>query len=259
MIFLKFKEIQYNLYIMSVAPKTIFCDIDGTLLNHFGDMNDNIKNEPIILNNVLKTIQQWEKLNYKIILITGRKEYTRKVTEEQLFKAGIIYDDLIMGITNGDRIIINDKKNNGIRNTTYAINVVRNRGFEFLNLNSNYVTIDDSLLFTKIEKPWGSEELIECNDKYVVKKLFMKKGHSCSIQYHELKTETIIVLNGSLNIYVGDNIDELSKKVYLAGDTITIKPYTIHRMEANEDSTYMETSTNELWDVVRLKDNYNRV
>ena len=53
----------------------------------------------------------------------------------------------------------------------------------------------NNLLFSKIEKPWGFEELIECNDKYVVKKLFMKKGHSSSIQYHELKTETIIVLS----------------------------------------------------------------
>jgi mannose-6-phosphate isomerase-like protein (cupin superfamily) len=244
---------------MSVAPKTIFCDIDGTLLHHHGTIDDNAKKEPIVLPNVLNSIQQWEKLNYKIIIITGRKESARKATEEQLFNAGIVYDSLIMGITNGDRIILNDKKPNGIRNTTYAINLVRNKGLENYNLNSNNVTIDDSLIFTKIEKPWGSEELVECNDKYVVKKLFMKAGHSCSIQYHELKTETIIVLNGRLNIYTGENIETLIKKEYLAGETITIKPYTVHRMESIEDATYIETSTNELWDVIRLQDNYNRV
>lgn len=244
---------------MSSAPKTIFCDIDGTLLLHFGNIDDNVKKEPVILPNVLESIKQWEKLNYKIIIITGRKESMRKATEEQLFNAGIVYDSLVMGITNGDRIIINDKKPNGIRNTAYAINLVRNKGLVNYNLNSNNVTIDDSLLFTKIEKPWGSEELIECNDKYVVKRLFMKSGHSCSIQYHELKTETITVLNGRLNIYVGDNLDKLDKKEYLPGETITIKPYTIHRMEATEDATYIETSTNELWDVIRLQDNYNRV
>jgi len=45
----------------------------------------------------------------------------------------------------------------------------------------------------------------------------------------------------------------------MPGDTITIKPYIVHRMEAeDEDCLYLETSTNELWDVVRLKDNYNR-
>lgn len=240
-------------------PKTIFCDIDGTLLNHFGNINENIQCDPIILTNVLETIQKWESLNYKIILTTGRKECTRKRTEEQLLKIGIIYDYLLMGITNGDRVLINDKKKDGIRNTAYSINLVRNEGFQFLNIDSKNITIDDKLLFTKIEKPWGYEELIECNDRYVVKKLFMKKSNSCSIQYHKLKTETIIVLSGSLHIYTGDDIDNLNKKVYLPGDTITIKPYTIHRMEAvDEDCLYIETSTNELWDVVRLKDNYNR-
>ena len=240
-------------------PKTIFCDIDGTLLKHFGNIKDNIHNEPVILENVLNTIHQWEKLNYKIILTTGRKECIRKITEEQLLKMGIIYDTLIMGITNGDRVLINDKKTNGVNNTAYAINLVRNQGMKNLNLNSKNVTIDDSMLFQKIEKPWGYEELVECNDKYVVKKLFMRKNNCCSIQYHELKKETIVVLSGVLKIYIGNDINNLEEKNYMLGDTITIQPYTIHRMEAVEDSLYIETSTNELWDVVRLQDNYNRV
>ena len=41
-------------------------------------------------------------------------------------------------------------------------------------------------------------------------------------------------------------------------DTVTILPHTIHRMEGIEDSYYLESSTNELWDVVRLKDKYKR-
>jgi mannose-6-phosphate isomerase len=244
---------------MNISPKTIFCDIDGTLFHHYGNIHDNIAKDPIVLKNALESISQWEKLNYKIILITGRKESTRKKTEKQLSDAGIHYDSLIMGITNGDRIIINDKKTNGLKNTAYAVNVVRNKGLENYDLTCTNVTINDSLLFSKIEKPWGSEELIECNDKYVVKKLFMKAGHSCSLQYHELKTETIIVFSGKLYIYIGDDCENLTKKEYLPGDTITIKPYTIHRMEAIEDSLYIESSTNELWDVVRIKDNYNRV
>ena len=86
----------------------------------------------------------------------------------------------------------------------------------------------------------------------------MKRGHYCSIQYHELKTETILVFSGKLNIYIGNSIENLVKKEYLAGETVTIKPYTVHRMEAVEDSIHYETSTNELWDVIRLQDNYNR-
>ena len=42
----------------------------------------------------------------------------------------------------------------------------------------------------KIIKPWGSEELLEVNSEYVMKRLYMKKGHQCSLQYHEEKSET---------------------------------------------------------------------
>jgi mannose-6-phosphate isomerase-like protein (cupin superfamily) len=240
-------------------PKTIFCDIDGSLITHKGDIIRNIYEDPIILPNVIETIKEWDKLNYKIILITGRKESTRTKTEYQLSLLGIVYDHLIMGIPNGDRILINDKKKNGIHNTCYAINLVRNKGLDNIDINSSNITIPDKYIFIKIEKPWGYEELIECNDKYVVKKLFMKKGHSCSIQYHELKTETIVVLSGRLLIYIGNSLDSLTSTEYICGDTITIKPYTIHRMESIEDCLYLETSTNELWDVIRLQDNYNRV
>jgi mannose-6-phosphate isomerase len=242
---------------MPVAPKTVFCDIDGTLLNHSGDIIQNLSNQPI-LNNVLESIKAWDKNNYKIILTTGRKESTRSETEKQLLSAGIVYDQLIMGLPNGDRVLINDKKQNGIKNTAYAVNLVRNKGMEHVNLESKCVTVSDKYFFIKNEKPWGYEELVECNDKYVVKKLFMKKGHSCSLQLHELKKETIMVLSGKLKIYIGKTLEDITSRVYEFGETITIEPYTIHRMEAVDDCLYTETSTNELWDVVRLQDNYGR-
>ena len=47
-----------------------------------------------------------------------------------------------------------------------------------------------------IEKPWGKEEVVEINDRYMVKKLTMWKDHRCSLQYHEIKRETIYVLSG---------------------------------------------------------------
>ena len=86
----------------------------------------------------------------------------------------------------------------------------------------------------------------------------MKANECCSIQYHELKKETIYVLKGRLRLYIGLEIDKLDEKIMVPGDNITINPYTIHRMEGIEDSEYLECSTPELWDVVRLVDNYNR-
>jgi mannose-6-phosphate isomerase len=110
-----------------------------------------------------------------------------------------------------------------------------------------------------IEKPWGREEVIEINEKYMVKKLTMFAGHRCSLQYHNIKTETIYVLSGILKIIQGTSQDELEDKLYRAGDSITIKPGLIHRMEGVEESVYLEASTPEMEDVVRLIDDYERV
>ena len=109
-----------------------------------------------------------------------------------------------------------------------------------------------------IKKPWGKEEIIEVNKKYVVKRLTMKKGHKCSLQYHNLKHETVYVLSGKLKIYLGENKDDLTEKIFHPGEYLSLTPKKIHRMEAIEDSIYLEASTPELDDVVRLIDDYSR-
>ena len=52
----------------------------------------------------------------------------RKVTEKQLWKAGIIYDQLIMGIGGGQRYLINDLKPGRDYDTAISINVERDTG-----------------------------------------------------------------------------------------------------------------------------------
>lgn len=111
----------------------------------------------------------------------------------------------------------------------------------------------------RIDKPWGYEELLEHNKDYVVKRLFMKAGHKCSIQYHEYKHETFYVLSGKLKFYVGKTLETLEEKIFVAGDYFAIEPGLIHRMEGVEDSLYLEASTPQLDDVVRLQDSYNRI
>lgn len=110
-----------------------------------------------------------------------------------------------------------------------------------------------------IKKPWGKEEVIEKNDKFMVKKLTMKKGHRCSIQFHEIKKETIYVLSGELGIYIGKDLNNLEYKNYKSGETVTIDPFVVHRMEGVTDTVYIECSTPEMDDVVRLEDDYKRI
>ena len=75
-----------------------------------------------------------------------------------------------------------------------------------------------------IEKPWGKEEVLEINDRYLMKKLTMHKGHRCSLQYHNVKKETIYVLSGQLKIIVGPTKETLAEKIYQAHESITICP-----------------------------------
>lgn len=113
-------------------------------------------------------------------------------------------------------------------------------------------------MHTIIDKPWGKEEILELNSDYMVKRLTMNQGHRCSLQYHNKKCETIYVLQGKLKIYLGQNKDNLQEKIYEQGESITIKPKEIHRMEAVEDSIYLEASTPDVDDTVRILDDYER-
>ncbi|HLB42248.1 MAG TPA: cupin [Gammaproteobacteria bacterium] len=109
-----------------------------------------------------------------------------------------------------------------------------------------------------IKKPWGQEEVIEINDRYMLKKLTMWKGHRCSLQYHHIKCETIYILSGKLRIYSGPSQDQLESRIFGPSESITLIPGIVHRMEAVENSVYIEASTPEINDVVRLVDDYQR-
>lgn len=118
---------------MSEMKKTIFLDIDGCIFKHRGNMSTQF-NDAVLLPGALEKINEWDAAGYKIILTTGRKESMRKITEEQLTKNGIFYDQLIMGINRGERILINDKKPNSDIDTAIAINVIRNQGLNDVNI-----------------------------------------------------------------------------------------------------------------------------
>ena len=72
----------------------------------------------------------------------------------------------------------------------------------------------------QIKKPWGYEILVEKNKKYMFKKLFMKKNHRCSLQYHRKKTETIFVLKGKLKIFFGKSEKNLKSKIFKELDAV---------------------------------------
>jgi len=115
---------------MNNRPKTIICDIDGTLVEHENPTNNTPYSKKLkLLPGTIEKFIEWDASGYNIILITGRRESMRNSTEKQLSELGIFYDSLIMGIGGGNRILINDKKPDGAE-SAYAFNIERNTGIK---------------------------------------------------------------------------------------------------------------------------------
>jgi len=112
----------------------------------------------------------------------------------------------------------------------------------------------------RVEKPWGHEIWWARTDRYVGKILHLRRGESLSLQYHEVKEETIRVESGRLLLEVGPAGEpgELRELEMGPGDVFHITPGTLHRMTGLEDTDVLEVSTPELDDVVRLEDRYGR-
>jgi len=118
---------------MDNRPKTIICDIDGTLCKH---KIPTLNTAPLpleVLPGTVEKLSEWDAKGYNIVLITGRRESMRKTTEQQLAEAGIFYDQLVMGVGGGARILINDNKPDG-KQAAMCINLQRNIGISNINI-----------------------------------------------------------------------------------------------------------------------------
>src|SRR3954453_5907066 len=116
-----------------------------------------------------------------------------------------------------------------------------------------------SVASRRVEKPWGYELIWADTDAYVGKLLFVRSGHSLSLQFHREKDESWYVESGRAELELGEpgqagpNTEGVT-----AGACFHFRPGTVHRVTALEDTTIFEVSTPQLEDVVRLEDRYGR-
>jgi len=117
--------------------------------------------------------------------------------------------------------------------------------------------MSDRVEVTHVPKPWGHETIWAHTDDYVGKILHIKAGEALSVQYHNVKDETVYLLSGTLiyRIWNGDVASDVKLEV---GQSYHVTPGTVHQMEAVTDCDILEVSTPHLGDVVRLKDRYGR-
>jgi mannose-6-phosphate isomerase len=109
----------------------------------------------------------------------------------------------------------------------------------------------------RVDKPWGYELRWATTDRYVGKVIHVDSGHALSLQYHNVKDETILLWTGRIQFEIEENGKRVTREM-TPGDRVHITPGTVHRMTAVEDSDIFEVSTPELDDVVRLEDRYGR-
>ncbi|HYV67189.1 MAG TPA: cupin domain-containing protein [Myxococcales bacterium] len=109
----------------------------------------------------------------------------------------------------------------------------------------------------RVDKPWGYELIWAHAERYVGKILHISRGHALSRQYHRVKDETVHLLSGSMRFEFDSGFGP-GEAVLGPGDSIRIRPGTVHRMVALSDCDVLEASTPELEDVVRLEDRYGR-
>ena len=111
----------------------------------------------------------------------------------------------------------------------------------------------------RVGKPWGHELIWAHTERYVGKVLVIEPGKRLSLQYHEKKDESILVLRGTLRLHIGPNPEAVEQIDLQPGQAFRIPTGYTHRFEAlDEQVELVEVSTPELDDVVRLQDDFGR-
>jgi len=110
-----------------------------------------------------------------------------------------------------------------------------------------------------LEKPWGSYANLMDEPYTKVKKIVIKPGESPSYQYHFKRSEIWVIVKGSADVKIDDNV-----MTHGVGDIIKIPKEAKHQVTniSNEDLVFIEVQLGEYFgedDIVRLNDKYGRV
>ena len=116
-------------------PRTFFIDIDGTIVknltNEALDLILKHKKKSEFREDLLPGVEHFFKClndDDTVIFTTARTEDHREMTEEMLTFHNIKYSQLIMGLSCGERYLINDTVNIFYKKAI-SINVLRDTGF----------------------------------------------------------------------------------------------------------------------------------
>ena len=110
-----------------------------------------------------------------------------------------------------------------------------------------------------VNKPWGSYQIIDQGENFVVKNIVVKPYSKLSLQSHKHRSEHWVIVEGRAEVTINDKITTLepNQSTYIPSETK-------HRLANNYDKNLILI---EVWygenleeeDITRYEDIYNRV
>src|SRR3989338_6707278 len=120
---------------------------------------------------------------------------------------------------------------------------------------SNKKSFLDDLKIYEEKRPWGGFRRFTLYEKTTVKIITVSAGQAFSLQHHANRSEFWRILSGKAAVTVGNDTKEGK-----AGDEFFISAGSLHRLEAIEETQFLEIAFGNFdeQDIVRIKDNYGR-
>lgn len=111
----------------------------------------------------------------------------------------------------------------------------------------------------RIEKPWGHElHWVPENRSYMGKVLHINEGKRLSLQIHDEKKESWLIINGRAKVVWDDEKGNLIETELEPGRGFSCEVGQRHRLCGITDCDIVEVSTPEIGTTYRLEDDYKR-
>jgi mannose-1-phosphate guanylyltransferase/mannose-6-phosphate isomerase len=109
-----------------------------------------------------------------------------------------------------------------------------------------------------VHRPWGSYQMVDRGERFQTKRIIVKPGAKLSLQKHQHRSEHWVVVDGTAEVTIGDDVRQL-----IENESVYIPAGTIHRLANPGDrplhlievqcGSYLGED-----DIVRLDDEYGR-
>ena len=167
----------------SVRVGSIFCDIDGVLVEH-EDVPDFTRPLRVLPGSIAR-LRAWMDHGYFVVLTTARDAAKEAAMRASLEAAEVPYHHLIMGLPSGPRFLINDRKPSALLvSQATAFEVERNQGIEHLSINQSFPAVHRRFKGGS----FAETLLVEDDEKLFVRKRVSKR-ENLTLGYSKLKNQ----------------------------------------------------------------------